>query len=114
MKIIKPIYAQTLQNPFGIQPSNEPVSVLQNLISTVIGLLTVVAVIYFIFQIIIAGYNLISSEGDKAKVEAARKSLSYSIIGLVVVVVAVSLAALISSILGMSGILDLTSSPLFN
>ncbi len=111
--IIKPAYAQTLKNPFGLQPGADSVTTLQNLISTVIGLLTVAAVIYFIFQIIIAGYNFISSEGDKAKVDSARKSLTYGIMGLIIVVVAVALASLIATILGMPGILNLTSSPLF-
>ena len=46
--IIKTVFAATLKPP-GVDPTLEPVFKLESIISTVISLLTVAAVIYFVF-----------------------------------------------------------------
>ncbi|MGI5841395.1 MAG: hypothetical protein ACOX6N_04210 [Patescibacteria group bacterium] len=104
--IIKTVFAATLKPP-GVDPTLEPVFKLESIISTVISLLTVAAVIYFVFQIIIAGYTFISSEGDKNKIDAARKSLTYSVLGLVLVIVSVGIASLVASLLGLGNVFNL-------
>jgi hypothetical protein len=58
--------------------------VLQNLINALIVLSGVVAV----FLIMYAGYQYLTSQGDQEKVQAARKTLTFTIIGLVIVVFA--------------------------
>jgi len=73
---------------------------LNKTISIIIGIMTVVAGIYFLFLIIIAGYQWLSSGGDKAGVEAARNKLTFGIIGLVIVVAAFALISVIGQILG--------------
>ena len=73
----------------------------------VIGLLTVVAFIYFAIQLILAGYAYIVSEGDKNKMETARRRLTEGIIGLIIIVVAVGLASLIATVTGLGNIFDL-------
>jgi len=93
----------------GIVPTGNGVDQLEKIISNVIGLLTLVAVIYFVIQITLAGYGFMSANGDKAKVEAARKKLTDNILGLTIVVVAFGLGALIASITGLGNIFDLTS-----
>jgi hypothetical protein len=93
----------------GIDPGTNGTTTLEKLISQIIGVLTIVAVIYFAIQIIIAGYNFISSEGDEKKLEMARKTLTNGILGIVIVIVAVGLVSLIATLAGMPNILDLNA-----
>lgn len=93
----------------GIVPGDDiskGVNSLETIISNIIGLLTVVAVIYFIFQVIFAGYGFINSQGDPKATEAAQKKLTYSILGLVIIVIAVGLGTLIADLLGIKYVLD--------
>jgi len=76
-------------------------------ISLVIGLLTVFGVLYFAFHIIFAGYSYMAAEGDKAKLEESRKKLTQSILGLTIIVIAMGLASLLASLLGLDNIFDL-------
>lgn len=95
----------------GIDPNKygTGTQTLEKIISQVFGVLTIVAIIYFAFQIIIAGYNFISAEGDEKKMETARKTLTNGILGIVIVVVAVGLVSLIASLAGMPNVLDLNT-----
>lgn len=96
----------TISGP-GIDPGANGALTLEKIISQVFGVLTIIAVIYFAFQVIIAGYNFINSEGDEKKMEMARKTMTNGILGIVVVVVAVGLVSLIATLLGMPNILNL-------
>ncbi|MBU1129976.1 hypothetical protein KKE45_01500 [Patescibacteria group bacterium] len=91
----------------GIQPTANPTNQLEEIISQIIGVLSVVAVIWFTFQVIFAGYAYISSQGDKTKLETARKRLTQGILGLVISLVAIFLASLIATLAGLEGIFDL-------
>jgi formate-dependent nitrite reductase membrane component NrfD len=98
----------TIKGP-GIDPGTNGTTALEKIISQIIGVLTIVAVIYFAIQVIIAGYNYISSEGDEKKLEAARQSLTNGVLGLVIVVVAVGLGSLIATLAGIPNVLDLNT-----
>lgn len=91
----------------GIAPGANSAITLELIIGNVIGIITIIAVIYFTFQIIFAGYAYITTEGDKSKMEAARKRITEGILGLVVVVVALGLGALVSTLLGIDNALNL-------
>jgi hypothetical protein len=73
---------------------------LENIISTVIGVITVVGSIFFIINFIIAAFNWITSDGDQGKLKSARDRMTQSVIGLVIVVASYSLIALLGSIVG--------------
>lgn len=79
----------------------------EKLISNVFGILTIIAVIYFILQIIFAGFGFLSSEGDEKKMEMNRSRLTNGVLGLFIVVVAIALASLLARLLGFGNILDL-------
>lgn len=117
--LTKIIYAADPQtgnsiNGFGIQPTGNGVSQLETIISSIIGFITVVAFIFFVFQVIFAGYSFISAQGDEKKLEAARSKLTNGVLGLTLVVVAFGVTAFISKILGLSGdIFDLQTLPFF-
>lgn len=74
---------------------------LNDVISSVIGFLTVVASIWFIIQFLLAGFSWISAGGDKQAVETARNKMTYAILGLIVVVAAWILAGLMGKIFGL-------------
>jgi len=95
----------------GINPSDgtQATTLLEKLISTVLGLLTIVGVIYFTIQIIFAGYSFISSQGDKDKLKAARTRLTNSILGLTIVVIAYGAGAFIANIAGIKNVFNLNT-----
>ena len=80
---------------------------LENTLSVLFGVLSFVAFIYFVIQIIFAGYDFISSQGDAKKLEEARHQLTNSILGLAIIVVAVGFGSLLASIFGIENILNL-------
>jgi len=73
---------------------------LNSVISMVIGFFTVIAVLFFFIQFILAGFSWISAGGDKGKVETAQHRLTYSLIGLLIVVAAWTIMGVIGKILG--------------
>lgn len=72
---------------------------LNKLIGTIIGVLTAVAAIWFIFQFIIAGYQWIQSGGEKSNLEQARDKITNSLIGLILVVGAWIIIGIVGNIL---------------
>lgn len=95
----------------GLAPvdSDVGVSLLDNTISQIIGVLTLVAFIYFVIQVILAGYAFISGQGDEKKIESARKRLTDGILGITIVVIAFGITALIAKLIGLGPIFDLTT-----
>ena len=75
---------------------------LETTISRLIGILTIIGVIYFVIQIIIAGFSFMSAKGDPKNLETSRKRITNNIIGLAVIVLAYGLGGLIASLLGIS------------
>lgn len=104
MKLI----AYTIRGP-GQNPINNTDATLkfEKLASNLIGVLTIVAVIFFAIQIIFAGYSFISSGGDEKMMETSRKKLTNGVLGLFIVVVALGLGSLIAKLLGLGNIFDI-------
>ena len=96
-----------LEGP-GITPnSSNPAEPVEKLISNIIGILTIVGIIFFIIQIIFAGYAMMSAQGDPKKIEAGRKRLTDGILGITIVVVALGVGAFIATLLGIEDPLNL-------
>ena len=109
-KLLADVTYDRLKGP-GIDPGAtgaEATLKLDTLVSTVIGILSVVAFIYFSIQVIFAGYAFLSAEGDKNKLEQARNRLTNGILGLFITMIALSLASLIAWLFGF------TPSQIFN
>lgn len=62
-------------------------------------LITTVAAIFFVFQIIMSGFSLLSASGDPKKVEQATSRLIQSIIGLGIIASAFLIASVVGRIL---------------
>lgn len=68
-------------------------------ISNMIKLISVIAGLFGLFNIISAGYTYLSSGGNAKATEGAMNQLTYSLIGLMIIVGAFTITALISLLL---------------
>ena len=75
-------------------------------LSKIIGVMTVVAFIWFTFQIVLGAIRIVSSGGDKGAIEGARKQITTGIVGVIIVVAALFLVSLLGAILGFNSILN--------
>lgn len=87
-------------------PENNPTreivgTKLNTTLSFIIGFLTTVAGLWFIFQFIVAGYQWINSAGDKTALEAARNKIYHALIGIIIIVSAWVIVAILGTILGL-------------
>jgi hypothetical protein len=71
-----------------------------NTISSVVGIMTTAASIWFLLQVVFGGYEWMSAGGDTKKIEGARSRITNSFIGLVIVVGSWSLLAVTGKFLG--------------
>lgn len=81
------------------------VSVL-NAVSSVVGIMTLAASIWFLFQILYAGYEWVSAGGDTKKIGGARDRITHAFIGLVIVVGAWSLLAVAGQFFGYNTLIN--------
>lgn len=103
------LLAYSITGP-GIQPGTNSISTLEKIISTVLGVLTIVGVIYFVIQVILSGFRLISSKGDPKLYKEASDRLVNNIIGLAIIVIAYGFTVFITSLLGINNVFNLNSS----
>lgn len=92
--------------PLG-NPGGNAIGLFTKFISSTIGLLTIVAFIWFAFVFISGAIGIISSGGDKAALESAQKRITNGLIGLVVVIAAIFIINLVGTLLGIPNILNL-------
>lgn len=86
------------------QGSNSNTQVLTNLelfISQLLGLLTVVASIFFIVNMMLAALTWVTAGGDSGKIQKARDAMIQNVIGLIIVVGSYGIIGLIGSIVGL-------------
>lgn len=76
-------------------------------LSSTIGLMSIIAVIWFIFLLITGGYSYMTAGGDKAKIEKAHKTILNGIVGLAITVFAIFVINLIGYLLGIGSILKI-------
>lgn len=110
MTLIKPVLA-VITNPVlknqNITSATSG-SYVNSIIQTFISLLIIVGIIYFVIHFISAAYHMISSQGDPKKFEEAQKSLTYSLLGLVLIFIVFAVLKVIGSIFGLTGLENLT------
>lgn len=90
--------------PFGnIGKSSDKyagITAILDTISSVIGFMTIIAGIWFLFMILFAGYEWISAGGDTKKISSARDRITHAFTGLVIVIGAWSLLAVAGQFFG--------------
>lgn len=96
-----PIYGEGTYNTYVDAPAR-----FSQALTMIIGLLTLIAGIWFIFLLITGGISWMSSGGDKGKLEAARSKMFTGAVGLAIVVAALFIAEIFGGMIGLSNILD--------
>jgi len=86
--------------PFGIGSTENIGSKFGGAISAIIGFLTIMAGLFFIFQFLAGALQWIASGGDKTGLQAAQQKLTNSFIGLILIVAAMAIISLLSTFLG--------------
>jgi hypothetical protein len=77
-----------------------PFALVNRILSVAVGIITVVAGLWFLFLVFSGALSLVTSGGDKAVLESAKKKLSSGLIGLIVTVTAIFIADIVGQILG--------------
>ncbi len=70
-------------------------------LSLIIGVMTIVAGIWFIFQFIIGAFGWLTAGADKTAIENAQKRILNAVIGITVVVAAIFLIDLLGRLIGL-------------
>ncbi len=95
--------------PFGEKSFNNgtgAIDAILRTVSAVVGMLTVVASIWFMFMLLFAGYEWISAGGDAKKLSSARDRITHAFTGLVIVVGSWSLVAVAGQFFGFNTLVD--------
>lgn len=85
----------------GSNTNDGALSNLEQFISTMIGVITVFAGMFFIVSFLMGAVSWISAGGDSGKIQSARDKMIQSTLGLVVVVAAYAVIGLIGRIVGL-------------
>ena len=103
MNIIKPVQA-VVNNPVLNKQniSSDSTNYFSSVIQSLISVLFVFGVIYFIYHFILAGYKMISSQGDPKKYEEAQHALLYSLIGVAIIFSVFALLRLVGNLFGIT------------
>lgn len=80
--------------------SNSSVLQFVDVISKIIGVLTVAGAIWFIFQLFTGAIGWISAGSDKQALDNAKKRLTNAVIGLLIVIISYALIAAVGMFLG--------------
>ncbi len=90
--------------PFGhlgtIGDVGTAVGYFTQIISNIIGIMTIIAGIWFVFMFVAGGFSFLTAGGDSKKIGEATSKITSALIGLVVVVSAYALISLIGALLG--------------
>jgi hypothetical protein len=89
--------------PLGLEnlASASSMEIFTSFLSATIGLLTVIAGIYFVILFMLGAIGILASGGDKQALESARKKITTGLIGLVVTISAIFVISLIGYLLGL-------------
>lgn len=93
--ITNPALGDNLQNLSGA-------GFVQSGIGVAITMLFIVGFVVFVFMFLIGGIQWITSQGDKANVEAARNRIGHAIIGLFILFIIFAIITLISGLFGVN------------
>lgn len=106
INLVKPAYAVICNSALkdGCSISSNPQNYFNNVLQVVISLLFIVAIIYFVWNIILAGYHMVSSQGDPKSFDTAKNQLLYAFVGLFIIFFVFALLKLIGTVTGITGL----------
>ncbi len=81
-----------------------------DLISFLLKLIMIVALLLVLFAFVMAGFEWITSGGDKGKTESARNRIVAAIVGIIILAAAFALTQLVAYVLGFGSLMDALNS----
>jgi len=78
------------------------VKLFNQVVSNVIGFITIVAGLYFLVQFIVGAFSWLTSSGEKDKIKGAQDRITHAVIGLTLVIAAYALISILGSLLGLT------------
>jgi len=97
---VSPLYGQDAATYRA--DANTPLQDLETIISTSVGILTVVSSLFFIVYFFMAALKWVTAGGDGGKVGKARDEMVQGVVGLIVVVAAYGIIGLLGTIIGIN------------
>lgn len=82
--------------------------VFTNFISSALGLISIIAILWFIVVFISAAIKWMSSEGDKGKIETAKKKIMNGLVGLAITIFGIFIVKFVGTLIGIPNILSLS------
>ena len=99
------IYNPLLNN--GKAQVTDPTGYTNGVLQSVFSIFFIVAIIYFLWHFIMAGYHLISTEGDPKKLTVAKDQITYALIGIFVIFAVFAVLRFVGYVLGITGLENL-------
>jgi hypothetical protein len=84
----------------GVGGAVESLKNITSAVSSVIGVMTIAAGIWFIFNFIVGGIQWVSAGGDKNNLQNAQQKIQSALVGLIIVVVGWTMLALAGKFFG--------------
>ena len=108
MKLVKFIHA-AIKNPLlpDTVHVDNPQLYFNNVIQTIFTVFFIVAVLYFIWHVIMAGYRLMDARGDTKKLEDSQTDLTNAFIGIAIIFSIFALLKFLGIIFGIEGLQEL-------
>lgn len=85
----------------GVKDVGEAAREFASIISKIIGVMTVIAGIWFFFILLIGAFGYLSAGGDAEKIKSATKRIGNGLTGLIVIILAYAFISLIGRMLGL-------------
>lgn len=82
-------------DPCELDTGENIITKIANIISQIIGIVTIFAGLWFLFQIIYAGFSWLSAGGDPEKIAHARDRIVNGLLGLTIVIGALAIMGVI-------------------
>ncbi len=73
---------------------------IEDLVVGILNVLIIIAIPVIVLRIILAGFKYVTAQGNAAQIEEATRSLTYSVIGGVLVIGAVALSQIVANVVG--------------
>lgn len=107
--LIHPIYAAYKITGPGIAVTQATAgTTLETILSSIVGVISIVGVLFFGIQFIFAGFAFLGAQGDSKKIEIARDRIGQSILGLFIILIALFFTSLIATIAGIHGVFNIS------
>lgn len=81
-------------------PGADAPGLFDKVISGAIGIMTIVAAVWFVLTFFTGAFAWISSGGDKAKLEMARKKIINGLVGIIIIILAIFIVDFVGNFLG--------------